>query len=181
MLHYYAYTQYLIDCHGNQCEHKVDRFLNSFCESAILTTSTNTIRTIIVTQRRTLTSTTTETVTPTLSIITVVSTALVTVAPTCTTRINTHAPICHATTTTIADPLCVQKFSTLVPGGISGPTQKIDSETSTNTSTHQAPVIALGILAGLFFIALVAVIIGWMWTCWTIKRRGGMDISSKNT
>ena len=47
---------------------------------------------------------------------------------------------------------------------------------------QQAPsssTIALGSLTGLFFIVLVAVIIGWVWTRWTIKKRGGMDISNK--
>ena len=51
----------------------------------------------------------------------------------------------------------------------------------TQQASSQSPTIALGLLAGLFFIVLVAVIVGWVWTCWTIKKRsGGTEVSSKN-
>ena len=45
---------------------------------------------------------------------------------------------------------------------------------------QQAPTVVLGSLTGVFVVALAAVIIGWVWTCWTIKRRGGMNINTDN-
>ena len=49
--------------------------------------------------------------------------------------------------------------------------------------TQQAPTVALGSLTGLSIIVLASVIIGWVWTCWTIKKKRGMGhmITSNNT
>ena len=143
------------------------------------TVERDTTKTVIVTQKRTTTSTITETVTPTLLISTVVSTALVTVSPTCTSRINTDGQICPATITMTAHPLSKQETKP-IQGDISKPMHVVNTEMSAHFNTQQAPTIALGIVTGLFFIALVAVIIGWVWTCWTIKKRGELGITSKN-
>ena len=68
-------------------------------------------------------------------------------------------------------------------GGISNPTGKSDT-----LVTQQAPITALGSLTGLSIVVLALVIIGWVWTCWSIKKKRGMghmttteSISSKNT
>ena len=40
--------------------------------------------------------------------------------------------------------------------------------------------IGLGAAVGLLVALLAVVTIGWMWTCWTIKRRGRITINSRN-
>ena len=37
---------------------------------------------------------------------------------------------------------------------------------------------ALGALLGIAVIALVVTTMGWVWTCWKMKKRGGIKINS---
>ena len=53
--------------------------------------------------------------------------------------------------------------------GVSKP--PVNSDISMKSNIQQAPITALGSLTGVFFIVLVAVIIGWVWTCWNIKKK----------
>ena len=147
------------------CEEKVDTFLNDFCEVARPTESPpNTITTIN----------------------TDIVTVTVTVAPTHTPepRIIISSQICPATVTTTVYTSWT-KSSKQVAVSNSIPAFNSGSEMIINSNTHcqsGSIVIAFGTLAGLFSIVLVAVLIGWVWTCWTAaKKRGGMDISSKST
>ena len=39
---------------------------------------------------------------------------------------------------------------------------------------------ALGALLGLVMVVLAAVITGWMWTCWIVKKKRGINITSDN-
>ena len=143
------------------CERKVDTFLNGFCELARPTESPpNTV-------------TNTEVVTVT-----------VTVSPTHTPepRINISSQICPATIATTVYTSWTQATKQVAVSN-SIPAVNSGSEMTINSNTQSAStVIALGTLAGLFLIVLVAVIIGWVWNCWTVtNKRGGMDISSKST
>ena len=40
-------------------------------------------------------------------------------------------------------------------------------------------ISALGCLLGLSLVFLALVTAGWVWTCWTVRKRGGMTINSK--
>ena len=37
----------------------------------------------------------------------------------------------------------------------------------------------LGALVGILVVALVIVSTGWIWTCWTMKKKGGMKVNSE--
>ena len=75
------------------------------------------------------------------------------------------------------------KLTPPTQGGVSNPIGKSDT-----LVTQQAPIIALRSLTGLSILVLALVIIGWVWTCWSIKKKREMghmttteSISSKNT
>ena len=143
--------------------------------------------TIMDVQRTTISSTTATTttemvtITPVLPTTTIVFTGTVTVSPTCIPiRLNTNGQYCPTTIIMTAYPSCTQatKLTQTNQGGVSKPMHVIISEMSVNSSTQLVPTIALGILTGLFFIVLIAVTIGWVWTCWTTKKRGGINFSN---
>ena len=54
-----------------------------------------------------------------------------------------------------------------------------DQPAMTGGGSSSASTTALGILLGIFVVLLVLVTIGWVWTCWIMKKRGGMKITSR--
>ena len=44
------------------------------------------------------------------------------------------------------------------------------SEPKLNVETSSSLLVVLGILLGLSVVILITLTIGWMWTCWTMKR-----------
>ena len=55
------------------------------------------------------------------------------------------------------------------------------SEKTISTGCSSSPLIALGALLGIFMVLLVLVTAGWVWTCWTMKKRGGMKLTSRES
>ena len=53
-----------------------------------------------------------------------------------------------------------------------------DIKSQLNETASQILPSALGALLGIVAIALVLTIIGWVWTCWRVKKRGGIKINS---
>ena len=54
-----------------------------------------------------------------------------------------------------------------------------DMEQLNGSAANQCqPTQALGALLGLVVIVLVVVVTGWVWTCWIMKKRGGIKITS---
>ena len=150
------------------------------------TTIRNVQQTVIVS---TIATTTTEmvTITPTIPTTTIVSTTIVTVSPICTPKLINEHRFCQTTTTTTVYPSCIQsgpektvtKLTQPNRVGVSKP--EINSETTMKSNAQLVPTIALGSLIGVFLIVLAAVIIGWVWTCWSKKKKGATDISSNYT
>ena len=55
----------------------------------------------------------------------------------------------------------------------------IQQERSSGCEGNQCQLSqTLGALLGLVVVVLAVVITGWMWTCWIVKKRGGMKITS---
>ena len=52
-------------------------------------------------------------------------------------------------------------------------------EANTQQENNQVMAATLGVLTGLFLVILVVVTIGWVWTCWTMKKWRNKTVSSK--
>ena len=51
---------------------------------------------------------------------------------------------------------------------------------STDSSSNSTIVAVLGALVGLLLVLLVIVTTGLVWTCWLLKKRGGLKLSSES-
>ena len=114
----------------------------------------------------------------TVAIPTTVAVTKVAVAPTTVTILSTVWSACS-------------QYSAITPTTTTNkaPTITLDTTTvTTSESCHQPAMTggssssastALGILLGIFMVLLVLVTIGWVWTCWSMKRQGGMKITSR--
>ena len=80
--------------------------------------------------------------------------------------------MCSVATVTItataqsADGVGDQAYKTISTSEVtiaSGPKLSID--------TNRSPLVVLGTLLGLSVMVLITMTIGWMWTCWTMKRK----------
>ena len=64
----------------------------------------------------------------------------------------------------------LQTCTSVQPQSSEVTTEKLDCSPDIST--------ALGALTGILIITLLLVIIGWVWTCWILKKNGGMKIMS---
>jgi hypothetical protein len=66
---------------------------------------------------------------------------------------------------------------TMVPCSSTVPTDNTQQQNESIINQSQSSQ-ALGALLGLVVVVLAIVITGWVWTCWVMKKRGGMKIIS---
>ena len=50
----------------------------------------------------------------------------------------------------------------------------------TESSDDKATSIGLGAVVGLLIVLLLTVIIGWMWTCWTMKKQAKLTTNLRD-
>ena len=173
-------------------------FLNNFCASATPTTHTSTVTSVTATtdisimtttKQLTITEVWSTTIFSTIATTKIETVTITPIIQSCSPQVTNDG---HDTTiTTTVCPSYIQhdpekkeaELTQPTQGGVSKSTGKCEKSMKSNHVTQQAPIVALGSLTGLFFIVLASVIIGWVWTCWTIKKRRGMGhiITSKNT
>ena len=60
--------------------------------------------------------------------------------------------------------------------------QEYDKQSGQNgskTDSTRQLSSGLGALVGILVVALIIVSTGWIWTCWTMKKKGRMKVNSK--
>ena len=85
---------------------------------------------------------------------------------------NEMAP---ATSTTIVTKTIMSV--TTVPCSSIAPAGDLE-QLNRSVANQSQPLQVLGALLGLLVVVLAIVITGWVWTCWIVKKRGGMKITS---
>ena len=117
------------------------------------------------------------------------TTDLVTMPTTCTTATTPTQPCPTITTTNKIVTITTNLGPTVCPGDEASISQtdapvqsrptstRITTSTATvtvsRTYTATTPLAVLGALLGLSVVLLAVVITGWVWTCWTMKKREG--------
>ena len=132
----------------------MDEFLNNYCASA---TFTNTAKIIVIP---------TTVIRELVSFKTVISTVTRTVSPT-----RTHSPTISAIHRQHA-PSCTKPSTIFITDdGITIPAPSIVNQSELEREANTPLVIVLGSLLGLSVLLLAAVTIGWVHTCWAMRKR----------
>ena len=84
--------------------------------------------------------------------------------------------VAPATSTIVVTKTIIMSVTT-VPCSSIAPAGDLE-QLNRSVANQGQPLQALGVLLGLVVVVLAVVISGWVWTCWIVKKHGGMKITS---